>query len=174
MIAVLLFITVTGSLKQMMIGQVTDSVLGHIEVHRKGYVASVDNLPLSLNMKPADVAKVETAPQEIENIETGSPRVKFGGMFSNFAETTSIRVNGVDPERETATVTDETSSGSPPACDRSSSRAARQTPSAKPWRPSECFSLPAHRWTMSDLRGNLPGRETTGSNHDIDSRRASR
>jgi putative ABC transport system permease protein len=104
MIAVLLFIAVTGSFKQMMIGQITDSVLGHIEVHRKGYVASIDNLPLNLNMKPAAVAKVETALREIDSIETWSPRVKFGGMFSNFAETTSIRVNGVDPEREAATV----------------------------------------------------------------------
>jgi len=104
MIAVLLFIAVTGSFKQMMIGQITDSVLGHIEVHRKGYVASIDNLPLNLNMKPMAVTKVETALKEIEGIETWSPRVKFGGMFSNFAETTSIRVNGIDPEREAATV----------------------------------------------------------------------
>lgn len=104
MIAVLLFIAVTGSFKQMMIGQITDSVLGHIEVHRKGYVASIDNLPLNLNMKPMAVAKVESAMKEIDGIETWSPRVKFGGMFSNFAETTSIRVNGVDPEREAATV----------------------------------------------------------------------
>jgi len=104
MIAVLLFIAVTGSFKQMMIGQITDSVLGHIEVHRKGYVASIDNLPLNLNMKPAAVAKVEAALKEIDGIETWSPRVKFGGMFSNFAETTSIRVNGVDPELEAATV----------------------------------------------------------------------
>lgn len=104
MIAVLLFIAVTGSFKQMMIGQITDSVLGHIEVHRKGYVASIDNLPLNLNMKPMAATKVETALKEIDGIETWSPRVKFGGMFSNFAETTSIRVNGIDPEREAATV----------------------------------------------------------------------
>ena len=31
-----------------------------------------------------------------------SPRLKFGAMFSNFAETTSIRLNGVLPEREAA------------------------------------------------------------------------
>src|SRR3990167_9059031 len=77
MIAVLLFIAVTGSFKQMMIGQITDSVLGHIEVHRKGYVASIDNLPLNLNMKPMAATKVETALKEIDGIETWSPRVKF-------------------------------------------------------------------------------------------------
>ena len=36
----------------MMVGQMTDSMLGHLEVHRKGYLASIDNLPLNLNLKP--------------------------------------------------------------------------------------------------------------------------
>jgi putative ABC transport system permease protein len=103
MLAVLLFIAVTGSFKSMMVGQITDSVLGHLEVHRKGYVASIDTLPLNLNLKPADVQRVEKALKEIEAVETWSPRVKFGAMFSNFTETTSIRVNGVDPALEAAT-----------------------------------------------------------------------
>jgi putative ABC transport system permease protein len=88
---------VTGSFKAMMVGQITDSVLGHLEVHRKGYVASIDTLPLNLNMKPGAVAKVEAALKQDPAVETWSPRVKFGGMFSNFTETTSIRINGVDP-----------------------------------------------------------------------------
>lgn len=103
MVAVLLFIAVTGSFKSMMVGQITDSVLGHLEVHRKGYVASIDTLPLNLNLKPGAVAKVEEALKRIDAVQTWSPRVKFGSMFSNFTETTSIRVNGVDPEREAAT-----------------------------------------------------------------------
>ncbi len=104
MVAVLLFIAVTGSFKTMMVGQITDSVLGHLEVHRKGYVASIDTLPLNLNMQPAAVAKVDEALGQIDAVETWSPRIKFGAMFSNFTETTSIRVNGVDPGREAATV----------------------------------------------------------------------
>jgi putative ABC transport system permease protein len=104
MVAVLLFIAVAGSFKSMMVGQITDSVLGHIQVHRKGYVASIDNLPLNLNMKPAMVGKTEDALKANPLVESWSPRVKFGGMFSNFAETTSIRVNGIDPTREAATV----------------------------------------------------------------------
>ena len=104
MVAVLLFISVTGSFKAMMVGQITDSVLGHLEVHRKGYVASIDTLPLNLNMKPMAVAKVEEALRQDKAVEAWSPRVKFGGMFSNFTETTSIRINGVDPARESATV----------------------------------------------------------------------
>lgn len=104
MVAVLLFIAVTGSFKAMMVGQITDSVLGHLEVHRKGYVASIDTLPLNLNMKPGAVTKIGEALGQIDAVETWSPRVKFGAMFSNFTETTSIRVNGVDPGREAATV----------------------------------------------------------------------
>ncbi|MBI5783816.1 MAG: ABC transporter permease, partial [Rhodocyclales bacterium] len=61
MVAVLLFVAVAGSFKSMMVGQFTDSVLGHLQVHRKGYVASIDNLPLNLNLKPAMVAKAEEA-----------------------------------------------------------------------------------------------------------------
>jgi putative ABC transport system permease protein len=104
MVAVLLFIAVAGSFKSMMVGQITDSILGHLQVHRKGYVASIDSLPLNLNLKPAMVAKAEEALKANPLVDTWSPRVKFGGMFSNFAETTSIRVNGVDPVREAVTV----------------------------------------------------------------------
>lgn len=103
MVAVLLFIAITGSFKALMVGQITDSVLGHLQVHRKGYVASIDTLPLNLNMKPGAVAKVEAALTQDKAVETWSPRIKFGGMFSNFTETTSIRINGVDPVREAAT-----------------------------------------------------------------------
>lgn len=103
MTSVLLFMSIAGSFKTMMIGQFTDSVLGHVEVHRKGYVASIDNLPLNLNMNPNAVAKVEAALKQNAGVEAWSPRVKFGGMFSNFVETTSIRINGIDPAREAAT-----------------------------------------------------------------------
>jgi putative ABC transport system permease protein len=104
MVAVLLFIAIAGSFKALMIGQFTDSVLGHVEVHRKGYVASIDNLPLNLNMKPGAVAKVDAALQQNAGVAAWSPRIKFGGMYSNFVETTSVRVNGIDPAREAATV----------------------------------------------------------------------
>ena len=50
--AVLLFVAITGSFKALMIGQITDSMLGHLQVHRRGYVASIESLPLNLNMAP--------------------------------------------------------------------------------------------------------------------------
>lgn len=101
-VAMLLFVSAAGSFKQVMIGQITDSLLGHLQVHRKGYVASVDNLPLNLNMgvKMLDRVKGELAQEP--DIAAYSVRLKLGAMFSNFTETTSIRLNGVDPEAEDA------------------------------------------------------------------------
>jgi len=101
---VLVFISVSGSFKSMMVGQITDSFIGHIQVHRKGYVASIDSLPLTMNMKPKAVKKVEKVINEIPEIVAYSKRIKFGGMFSNFVETTNIRLNGVYPEDEVRTL----------------------------------------------------------------------
>ena len=101
---VLVFMSVSGSFKNMMIGMITDSMLGHLQVHRKGYVASIDNLPLNLNMKAGAAKRVEAVLSDRPEIAAWSPRIKFGGMFSNFAETTNIRLNGVIPEKEVATV----------------------------------------------------------------------
>ena len=101
---VLAFISVSGSFKNMMIGQITDSFLGHIQIHKKGYVASLDSLPLTLNLGPKSFEKVEKAINEIPDIEAYSKRIKFGGMFSNFVETTNVRLNGVYPEDEARTV----------------------------------------------------------------------
>ncbi len=102
-VGVLLFIAVAGSFKTIMVGQFTDSMLGHLEVHRKGYVASIDSLPLNLNMQPTMVGKVEQVLAGMEAVEAYSERIKLGAMFSNFTETTSIRINGVDPAKEIAT-----------------------------------------------------------------------
>jgi putative ABC transport system permease protein len=101
---VLVFISVSGSFKNMMIGQITDSMLGHVQLHRKGYVASIENLPLTLNLKDEEVKRLEDVLNSQFEVEAYSPRIKFGGGFSNFAETTNIRLNGVYPEREFKTV----------------------------------------------------------------------
>jgi putative ABC transport system permease protein len=101
---VLVFISISGSFKNMMIGQITDSMLGHLQVHRKGYVASIDNLPLNLNLKAGAIARLENILDKQPEIEAYSPRIKFGGMFSNFVETTNIRLVAVYPDREFRTV----------------------------------------------------------------------
>src|SRR4030065_348814 len=97
---VLVCISVTGSFKNMMIGQITDSMLGHMQVHSKGYVASIDNLPLNLNLRPDAIKHLEEMLNKQTEIDSYSLRIKFGGMFSNFAETTNIRLNGIYPDKE--------------------------------------------------------------------------
>jgi putative ABC transport system permease protein len=99
-VAVLLFVAITGSFKQMMVGQITDSMLGHVQIHRRGYVASIESLPLNMNMPPTLVARMQEALAAEPMIEAAAPRVKFGAMFSNYTETTSVRVNGIDPDTE--------------------------------------------------------------------------
>ncbi|MDZ7641712.1 MAG: FtsX-like permease family protein [Desulfurivibrio sp.] len=101
---VLLFVAVTGSFKNMMIAQTTDSMLGHLQIHKRGYVASIENLPLNLNLSGPPLKRVEELLTGRSEVAAFSPRLKFGAMFSTFVETTNVRLNGIDPERELATV----------------------------------------------------------------------
>lgn len=103
-VAVLLFVSVSGSFKAMMIGQITDAMLGHLQVHRKGYLSSIDSLPLNRNLTEKQIARVQQILSEESSVEAYSMRIKFGAMFSNFAETTSIRLNATLPDKETGTV----------------------------------------------------------------------
>ena len=102
--ALLLFVAAAGSFKQTMVGSITDSMLGHLQIHRKGYTQSIDNLPLNLSLQPNAVAKIESALKADPDVAAYSLRVKLGAMFSNFTENTSIRLNGVDPAAEDAAV----------------------------------------------------------------------
>lgn len=103
-VSVLLFISAAGSFKNMMIGQITDSMLGHLQIHQKGYLASIDSLPLNRNLKEKQVQKVEEILAANPAVEAFSPRLKLGAMFSNYSETTNIRLNAVIPEQEMATM----------------------------------------------------------------------
>lgn len=104
LLAVLLFIAVAGSFKDMMIGQFTDSMVGHMQVHRRGYLGAMESLPVDRNMRPRMLVKLYEVLDNTEEVEAWSPRVKLMAMFSDFSRTTSIRLNGVYPEREAATV----------------------------------------------------------------------
>lgn len=99
-VAVLLFVSVSGSFKSMMVGQITDSMLGHLQVHRKGYIASIDSLPLNRNLKGKQVATVKEFLDASPEVEAYSMRIKLGAMFSNYNETTNIRINAVNPKQE--------------------------------------------------------------------------
>ena len=100
--ALLLFVAAAGSFKQTMVGSITDSMLGHLQIHRKGYTASIDNLPLNMSLQPNAVAKIESALKADPDVAAYSLRVKVGAMFSNFTENSSIRLNGVEPAAEDA------------------------------------------------------------------------
>ncbi len=104
LVAVLLFIAVAGSFKSMMVGQFTDSMVGHMQVHRRGYVGAMESLPVDRNMRTRMLVKLYETLDSVDGVEAWSPRVKLMAMFSNFTSTTSIRLNGIDPEREVATV----------------------------------------------------------------------
>ena len=96
-------VAVTGSFKQLVIKQITESYLGDVQIHRRGYVAAIDTLPINLNLTPTEVAAIDTALAGAADVQASSHRLKFGGLFSTFVETTNIRINGVYPAQEFAT-----------------------------------------------------------------------
>ena len=63
-VMVVVFSGISKSFKEMMIGTITDSMMGHLQIHKSGYVSSIDNLPLHLNLKD----------DEINNLKNCSPK----------------------------------------------------------------------------------------------------
>ncbi len=101
---VLVYTALSGSFKAYMVGQVTDSMLGHIQIHKKGYIASVDNLPLDKNLNTKQIDKITELLDENPYIESYTFRLKLGSMFSNYVASTGIRLNGIDPLKESQTL----------------------------------------------------------------------
>ena len=101
---VLVYAALSGSFKAYMIGQVTDSMLGHIQIHKKGYIASVDNLPLDKNLNQKQIDKVIKFIESNPYVNNYTFRIKLGSMFSNYESSTNIRLNGIDPKKEAQTL----------------------------------------------------------------------
>lgn len=102
-VMVIVFSGVSDSFKNMMIGSITDSMLGHVQIHRTGYVSSIENLPLHLNINNKGIEQLEkTLGKYSADIEAYSYRIKLSGMLSNYEETTNIRLTAVYPEMENA------------------------------------------------------------------------
>ncbi|MBN2965073.1 ABC transporter permease [Sulfurospirillum sp. T05] len=101
---VLLYTALSGSFKGYMIGQITDSNMGHIQIHKKGYVASVDTLPLDKNLNQTAIDFIEKELKDNPYVESYAFKIKFGAMFSNFESTTNIRLNAIIPEQEFKTL----------------------------------------------------------------------
>jgi putative ABC transport system permease protein len=101
---VLVYTALSGSFKSYMIGQITDSSMGHIQIHKKGFVASVENLPLDKNLNQKALEYIEPFLTTSKYVQSFSYRIKFGGTFSNFVSTTNIRLNAIDPSKEFETL----------------------------------------------------------------------
>ncbi len=99
-VLVILFSGLAGSFKIMMIGQITDSNLSQMQIHKKGYVSSIDTMPLDLTLDAKRYKKIEKLLSSHSEIKAWAPRIKLNAMLSNFIETTNIRLNAISPEKE--------------------------------------------------------------------------
>lgn len=99
-IAVLLFSALSCAFKNMMVSQITDSMLGHLQIHRKGYVSSLDNLPLDNTINAGQMKKIGAVLDGLSQVEAYSKRILMGGMLSNYMETANIKVAGINPRDE--------------------------------------------------------------------------
>ncbi len=99
-VLVILFSGLAGSFKTMMIGQITDSNLSQMQIHKRGYVSSIDTMPLHLTLDAKRYKKIEGLLSNNSDIKAWAPRIKLNAMLSNFTETTNIRLNAINPEKE--------------------------------------------------------------------------
>jgi putative ABC transport system permease protein len=99
-VAVIVFVGLSGSFKRAVVGQITDSVISHVQVHKKGYLSSIDNLPLDRSLLPKAYKKLTDVLDQEPGVQSYSPRIKFAAMLSNYVQTTNVRLNGVDPAKE--------------------------------------------------------------------------
>lgn len=100
---VIVFGGLASSFKDTMVGVITGSSLAELQLHRRGYVESIDNLPLNLFLDPAQAAQAAAALKNDPKVVAFSPRVRFAAMVSNYAQTTGMRLTAVEPAQELAT-----------------------------------------------------------------------
>lgn len=105
-ILVIAFGGIAGSFKSGVIGILTNSNLADIQIHRNGYLKSIDNLPLNLTIGSNGIKKIEDLLKKNDHVAAFSKRIRFGAMISNFDQTTNIRLTAVYPELENATCPD--------------------------------------------------------------------
>ena len=97
---------IAGSFKNGVIGILTNSNLADMQIHKNGYLKSIDNLPLNLTINDKGIAKIEGLLKKNDQVKAFSKRIRFGAMLSNFDQTTNIRLTAVYPELENATCPD--------------------------------------------------------------------
>ncbi|OGS21060.1 MAG: ABC transporter substrate-binding protein [Elusimicrobia bacterium RIFOXYA2_FULL_39_19] len=100
---VIIFSGVGNSFKNEIVGVITNSNVGDIQIHKKGYVGSIDNLPLDIAFSGNGLKRIEGLLDSNPEIKSYSERIRFGAMASNFAQTTNMRLTAVYPEKESQT-----------------------------------------------------------------------
>jgi putative ABC transport system permease protein len=99
-VAVILFSSLAGSFKNMMISQITDSMLGHLQIHRSGYVESLDTMPLNLVIEEKDIDQLKKILAGLPEIDSYTLRILLATLLSNYQDTTNIKLSAVDPVSE--------------------------------------------------------------------------
>ena len=103
---VIVFGGIGNSFKSEIIGILTNSNLGDMQIHKKGYVSSIDNMPLDITIPEKGIKEIENLLDNDPEIEAYSERIRFGSMISNFVQTTNVRLTAIYPEKESKVCTD--------------------------------------------------------------------
>lgn len=92
--------------RRMMLSGMIDGSLGALQVHRKGYTANVQGLPLQLDM--ADSPELRARIAAVEGVVAVAPRIVFGAMLSTpdrgeeLGQTTFLVATAIEPGPERA------------------------------------------------------------------------
>jgi len=97
---VIVFGGVGNSFRSEVTGILTNSNLGDLQIHKKGYLGSMDNLPLDLAIPGGSLGGIRAILDADPEVLAYSERIRFGAMVSNFAQTTGIRLTAVAPAKE--------------------------------------------------------------------------
>jgi len=94
-VLVIVFGGLAISFKSQMVGILTNTAMGDLQIHHNGYVESIDNLPLNLTLSGTELEKVEKILSDIPEVASYSPRIKIGAMISNYTQTSNIRTSAI-------------------------------------------------------------------------------
>jgi putative ABC transport system permease protein len=100
---VILVITFTGvgySFKRQITDTITNSNVGHLQIHRNGFVSAMDNLPLDMVIQDEEIRKLEAMFQAAPEVDAYSKRLRFAGMLSNYDRTVGVQLIAIIPELE--------------------------------------------------------------------------
>jgi putative ABC transport system permease protein len=91
---------VIAGFKYSATGMLTDTMLSHIQVHKKGYFEVYNTSPLNIYLNDKEMQDLAHTLDADKNIEVYSPRINFMAMASIYSDTTTMKITAVDPEHE--------------------------------------------------------------------------